>query len=114
MRAIADWAFDYERLVIASGAGTAAVRDHALHVISRLIVPLIGHVCVYQLDDELVRSVRRVLVAQVRKDQAPFLASIWMHFVGWMRYHAAPPERRNICVFFDADGVRRSDEFTDD
>lgn len=113
LRSLADWAFEYERMVIASRAATAAQRDQALHLVSHLIVPLVGHVCVCELDDELVRSVRRVLAVQLREDQAPYAARVWTHFVGWARYQAAPLERRNIWTFLDADVLRLYDEFTD-
>jgi hypothetical protein len=113
LRSVADWAFDYERMVIAAADASPALREEALHVVSRLAVPLVGHVRLCQLDDELVASVRRVLAAQLPDERARPAARIWTHFVGWARYHAAPPERRNIWTLLDPEVERVYDEFTD-
>jgi hypothetical protein len=113
LRLLADWAFDYERMVIASSEATQAQREHALYTVTRLIVPLVGRVRVCEVDDELVRSVRRVLAVQLRLDQAADAGRVWTHFIGWVRYAAAPPERRNIWLYLDPDVARAYDEFTD-
>jgi len=107
-----EWAFEYERMVIGSETSIAR-RERALHLVSRLIVPLVGHVRVCELDDELVRSIGHVLAIHARKDQARCVARGWAHFVGWVRYQAAPPERRNIWTLLDADVLRVYDEFID-
>jgi hypothetical protein len=109
---IADWAFDYERAVIAADVPPSQA-DRTLYAINRLVVPLVGHVRICELDDELVRSVSRVLAAQLREDQAREAAQIWVRFVGWARYHAAPAERRNIWTLLDPQVQRTYDEFTD-
>ena len=113
LRLLAEWAFDYERMVIASDDATRAQREHALYVVSRLIVPLVGRVRVCEVDDELVRSVRRVLAVQLREDQAADAGLVWTHFIGWVRYAAAPPERRNSRLYLDPDVTHVYDEFTD-
>jgi hypothetical protein len=107
-----EWAFEYERMVIASETAPAQ-RERYLYLVSRLIVPLVGHVRVCELDDELVRSVGHVLAVNAREDQARYVARGWAHFVGWVRYYAAPAERRNIWTLLDADVLRVYDEFTD-
>lgn len=108
---LADWVFDYERMMIASESPPVE-RERALRVLSLLVVPLVGHVRVCELDDDLVRSVDRVLKAQLRPNHAPVAERAWAHFVGWMRYHAAPPERRNMWTF-DPEIGRVYDDFTD-
>lgn len=91
---LADWVFDYERMMITTDSPPVE-RERALRVLSLLVVPLVGHVRVCELDDELVRSVDRVLKAQLPPNHAPVAEHTWGHFVGWVRYYAAPPERRN-------------------
>ena len=113
LRLLAEWAFDYERMVIASSDATRAQREHALYVVSRLIVPLVGRVRVCEVDDELVRSVRRLLAVQLREDQGADAGRVWTHFVGWVRYAAAPPERRNNRLSLGPDVTRAYNEFTD-
>jgi hypothetical protein len=106
-----EWAFEYERMVIASET-VSLHRERALHLVSRMIIPLVGHVRVYELDDELVRSVGHVLAVKA-PGEARYVARGWAYFVGWVRYHAAPAERRNIWTLLDADVLRVYDEFTD-
>jgi hypothetical protein len=112
LRPLSAWAFDYERLVLETDA-TVAQRDHAFHILSRLIVPLVGHVRLCDVDDELVPSVRRVLAAQLQGAEAAYAGRLWTHFVGWSRYYAAPPSRRNIWLMLDPDVERVYDEFSD-
>jgi hypothetical protein len=107
-----EWAFEYERMVITSEA-SPALRERYLHLVSRVIVPLVGTLRVCELDDELVRSVGHVLAINVRYGDKRAAARAWAHFVGWVRYHAAPPERRNIWTLLDPDVMRVYDEFTD-
>lgn len=107
-----EWAFEYERMVIASET-VLAQRERSLYLVSRLIVPLVGHVRVCELDDELVRSVGHVLATNAREEQARYVARGWAHFVGWVRYNAAPAERRNIWTLLDPEVMRVYDEFTD-
>lgn len=109
---LADWAFDYERMMISSESPPVE-RERALRVLSLLVVPLVGHVRVCELDDELVRSVRRVLTAQLRPNHAPVAERTWTHFVGWVRYHAAPPERRNRWTLLDPELGRVYGDLTD-
>ena len=96
---IRDWAFEYERMVLSDMAG--AERERAIQLVSRFVVPLVGHLRVCELSDELVRSFGHVLAAQAGPDQARYVARRWAHLVGWVRYQAAPPERRNIWMFLD-------------
>lgn len=109
---LADWVFDYERMMITSESPPVE-RERALRVLSLMVVPLVGHVRVCELDDELVRSVDRVLKAQLRPNHAPVAERAWAHFVGWMRFHAAPPERRNMWALFDPEIGSVDDDFTD-
>lgn len=109
---LADWAFDYERMMITSESPPVE-RERALRVLSLLVVPLVGHVRVCELDDELVRSVGRVLKAQLSPNHAPVAERTWTHFVDWVRYHAAPPERRNRWTVLDPELGRVYDDFTD-
>lgn len=107
---LSDWAFDYERMLIASEMAPVE-RDQALRVVNQLVVPLVGHLRVCELDDDLVRSVRRVVVVQVHPVQARYVTKVWAHFVGWVRYEAAPPERRNIWTSLDPEVTRTYDEY---
>lgn len=111
LRTVAAWAFDYERLIIETTDAGGGQRDRALHTLSRLIVPLIGHVRLADVDDELVRSVRRVLTAQLEGVQAEYAGQLWTHFVGWSRYHAAPRARHSSSARFDVDVDRVYDDF---
>jgi hypothetical protein len=92
-----DAAFDYERLVLEMSAqAPVAECEHALHVISHLIVPLVGHVRVCDLDDELVRSVERVLAAQLSGERGAYAALLWKQFADWSRERAEPSARRKV------------------
>jgi hypothetical protein len=94
------WAFDYERALLEE-AMPQAERDRAIRLISREVVPLVGQVRVVDIDDELIRSVGHVLAVQAGEGDARYVARAWAHFVGWVRYYAVPPERRNIWDFLD-------------
>jgi hypothetical protein len=108
---IRDWAFEYERMVLSDMAG--AERERAIQLVSRFVVPLVGHLRVCELNDELVRSFGHVLAAQAGPDQARYVARRWAHLVGWVRYQAAPPERRNIWMFLDPAVDQLYDELDD-
>jgi hypothetical protein len=107
------WAFDYERALLEE-AMPPAERDRLIHLVSREVVLLIGQVRICDLDDELVRSVGHVLAVHAGEGDARYVARAWAHFVGWVRYHAAPPERRNIWTLLDPDVMRLYDELMGD
>lgn len=109
---ISDWAFDYERALIGT-AGSVADREERLHVVSRLIVPLVGHLRLCDVDDELVRSVRRGLIAQLEGERGGRASRICTHFIAWARYYAAPPTRRKTWQLWDPDAFHVNDEFTE-
>jgi hypothetical protein len=111
LSALSAWAFDYERLIIEVEDERDGQRDRALAILTRSIVPLVGHVRLADVDDELVRSVRRVLAAQLEGVEAAYAGRLWTHFVGWSRYHAAPSVKRNIWLLLDPDVERVFDEF---
>jgi hypothetical protein len=107
------WAFDYERLLLESDL-PARERDRLIRLVSREVVPLIGQVRICDLDDELVRSVGHVLAVRAGGGDARYVARAWAHFVGWVRYHAAPEERRNIWTLLDPGVLRLHDEVMGD
>lgn len=113
LRTVREWAFDYERMLL-EDALPARQRDRLIHLVSRQVVPLVGQVRVCDLDDDLVRSVGHVLAVQAGDGEARYVARAWAHIAGWVRYHAAPPERRNIWTLLDPDVLRLYDELTGD
>lgn len=110
-RPLFDWIFDYERLILETSDATEAQRDRALHILSRLVGPLVGHVRLCDVDNELLRSVRRVLAEQFQGAEAAHAGLLWTHFVGWSRYRAAPPSRRHIWLLLDPDVDHVYDKF---
>ena len=107
-----EWAFNYERWLLAELPPAEA--DRAIRLISRSVVPLVGNVRICDLDDETVRCIGHVLAVQAGKADARYVARAWAHFIGLVRYSAAPPERRNIWDFLDPAVLQRYDEFTDE
>lgn len=109
LRNLSAWAFDYERLIIEVEDAGDDQRERALHILTQMIVPLVGHVRLADVDDELVRSVRRMLATVLEGVEAAYAGRLWTHFVGWSRYHAAPAATRTIWLFLDADLDRVDD-----
>jgi hypothetical protein len=108
LRNLSAWAFDYERLIIEVEDAGDGQRERALHILS-MIVTLVGHVRLCDVDDDLVRSVRRMLATVLEGVEAAYAGRLWAHFVGWSRYHAAPEATRTIWLFLDADVDRVDD-----
>ena len=92
LRPLADWAFDYGRMLLESTALGARERDHALHSLQRLIVPLIGHVRLCDIDDELLLGARRVVACQLDDPEGAYVSSLCVHFVSWARRQSIPKE----------------------
>ena len=106
LRRLSDWAFDYERMLLETTV-TAAQRGRALHVLSRLITPLVGHVRLCDVDDELARSVGHVVAAQLHGRDGEYAVCLWWHFLRWARLQAAPPEAPQRLAVADDDSAAR-------
>jgi hypothetical protein len=66
LRPLADWALVYERMVL-EGSGSPAQHERALHLFSRVIVPLVGHVRLCELAGEHAWRLATGVVPSLRK-----------------------------------------------
>jgi hypothetical protein len=98
---IAEVAFDYQRAVLELDDISDATKDRAIHLVQRMIVPLVGHVRLDDVTPELERGTLAVLTAQAPDDQrGP--AVVWQDLLRWGRANCGrrPPTT-------SADGCRR-------
>jgi hypothetical protein len=68
LRPLADWAFDYERMVL-EGSGSPAQHERALHLFLHVIVPLVGHVRLCELAGEHASRLATGVVPSMRPSE---------------------------------------------
>ena len=92
---IADVVFEYERAILGLEEVTEHTKDRAMWALSRVIVPLVGHVRLDDVNADMESGVRAVLVAQL-EDEGDWLGRVWDDLIRWGRWHFTPPRERNL------------------
>ena len=96
LRPLEQWAFDFERETLELTAVSPAQKALASHLLSQLIVPLIGHVRLCDVDTDLERGVASVLRAQPGSYQTDYAAELWHGFLYWSRCRAGPAQEPTV------------------
>ena len=65
LRPLEQWAFDFERDLIEAPAISSGQKTRASDLLSQLVVPLVGHVRLCDVDRDLEKGVASVLRAQI-------------------------------------------------
>lgn len=103
---ISEVAFDYQRAVLELTDISDATKDRALHLVQRMIVPLIGHVRLDDVTPELEKGTLAVLVVQVPGDERT-IGLVWRDLLRWGRVNCArqglAPRGDGESRLFDAD-----------
>ena len=96
LRPLEHWAFDFERDTLELTTISSGQKTLASHLLSQLVVPLVGHVRLCDVDRDLERGVAAVLRAQTGIYHADYAAELWHGFLRWSRCQAGAPQESTV------------------
>jgi hypothetical protein len=96
LRPLEQWAFDFERDIIEAPAISSGQKARASDLLSQLVVPLVGHVRLCDVDRDLEQGVASVLRAQLGLHQGDYAAELWHGFLHWSRCQAGPSQEATV------------------
>lgn len=88
LRRLAEWAFDFERDLLERRALSSEQKRLVGSLLTEVVMPLIGHVRLCNVDAELERAVATVLRVQVGWLQGDYVVEVWLTFLSWSRKQA--------------------------
>ena len=107
-RPLEEWAFDFERHSLELTDVSIQQRMLSSRLLSAVVMPLVGHVRLCDVDRDLERGVASVLRAQTGYFQGPYAAELWLGFLHWSRCQAGPPHEATVWEPLIAELERRS------
>jgi hypothetical protein len=109
-RPLEEWAFDFERHSLELTDVSIQQRMLSSRLLSAVVMPLVGHVRLCDVDRDLERGVASVLRAQTSYFQGPYAAELWLGFLHWSRCQAGPPHEPTVWEPLIAELERRGRE----
>lgn len=106
-RALEEWAFDFERHTLELTNVSTEQKMLSSRLLSGVVMPLVGHVRLCDVDRDLERGVASVLRAQTGYYLGPYAAELWLGFLHWSRCQAGPPHEATVWQPLIADHTRR-------
>jgi hypothetical protein len=110
-RPLEEWAFDFERHSLELTDVSIQQRMLSSRLLSAVVMPLVGHVRLCDVDRDLERGVASVLGAQTGYFQGPYAAELWLGFLHWSRCQAGPPHEATVWEPLIAEVERRARQF---
>lgn len=95
LRRLAEWAFDFERDLLERRDLSPEQKRLVGSLLTEVVMPLIGHMRLYNVDAELERAVATVLRVQVGWLQGDYAVEVWLTFLSWSRKQAGMPAGSN-------------------
>jgi hypothetical protein len=91
---VAEVAFDYERAILELDDISETTKDRAMWALSRIIVPLVGHVRLDDVTSELETGVGAVLRARLDSED-DWVGHVWDDLLRWGRDNLALSNRHD-------------------
>jgi hypothetical protein len=96
LRRLAEWAFDFERDLLERRGLSPEQKRLFGSLLTEVVMPLIGHVRLCNVDAELEHAVATVLRVQVGWLQGDYVVEVWLTFLIWSRKQAGMPAASNF------------------
>jgi hypothetical protein len=96
LRPLEQWAFDFERDSLEVTCTSPEQKTRASYLLSQVVMPLVGHVRLCDVDRDIERGVASVLRAQTDLYYADYAAELWHGFLRWSRCQAGPLEESTV------------------